>query len=78
MIYLYDDAAQCVVSCTAHRYGDFRTTRRITESRKWDVGHGGISPYLNRLPKDHNKESNRYLTPSELLKGEPASKSKDM
>ena len=40
------------------------------ESRKWDVGHGGISPYLNRLPKDHNKESNRYLTPSELLKEE--------
>lgn len=50
--------------------GAFVELGESRESLKWDVGHGGISPYLNRLQKDHNKESNRYLTPSELLKEE--------
>jgi hypothetical protein len=40
------------------------------DNANWDIGHGGISPYLKRSENDHNDEANRALTPSELMKAE--------
>lgn len=46
------------------------TTSLIIPSHSWDIGHGGISPYLNRKTTDHDDQANRPMTPSELLKEE--------